>query len=620
MNRTLGIGALLLFGVSCSAAPVQPPNREAFPQTVLRDTSGRVVRLGDFADRAAVVVVFVAPDCPMSNGEIPKLLELDKRFARQGVQMVAVHCGSHDAAAIAEHARQYRIGFPVLIDDRAALAAALGAEVTPQAVVIDRAGKVRYSGRIDDQYSARLVRNGQVTRDDLRLAIEAVLAGKPVEPATAKAFGCPIDRSVAVKPTVKAADAPTFHKHVEPILNKHCVGCHRNGQVAPFALTGYDDAALWAGDIKTFTKSRTMPPWMPAAGVRELHGERRLTDVEIATLSAWVDAGAPRGDAKDAPPAPVFKDQWALGTPDLILKPDADFHLDASGADAFRCFVFPTNFAEDRYVAAIEIKPGNARVVHHALLFVDSRGQARKLDAQDPAPGYDPGFGVGFLPTGGLGGWAPGNIPHRLADGIGRPLPKGADIVVQVHYHKSGKPETDRTQVGIWFAKGEVTRAAKTIPVANRILFIPAGADKHKVVAEVAVPRDLVAIGVTPHMHLLGKQMKVTATYPDGSTHELINIPDWDFNWQDSYHFAQPLPLPKGTKLRVEAVFDNSASNPRNPSSPPKLVTWGEQTTNEMCIAFVHVTTDVNDKSPVFEPPLLVKALLALRGRGGLLN
>jgi hypothetical protein len=266
------------------------------------------------------------------------------------------------------------------------------------------------------------------------------------------------------------------------------------------------------------------------------------------------------------------------------------------------------------YVSGYEILPGNHRVVHHVLLFLDEFNVSPKLDQRDPGPGYSSAVGLpGFLPTGALGGWAPGNAPQTLEDGVVRVLPKKARIVLQVHYHKSGKPETDLTRIGLHFAKTTPTRATTAFAVLPRNprwggLRIPAGASNHEVRSAYVVPMDLQAFSITPHMHLLGKDVKVTATRPDGVVVPLIEIKKWDFNWQESYHFAKMIDLPKGTRIESVVHFDNSEANPNNPSHPPKLVTWGEQTTEEMCITFMEVVP--KDSTPAgakIEPIPMIK-------------
>ncbi len=383
----------------------------------------------------------------------------------------------------------------------------------------------------------------------------------------------------------------TFAKDVAPILYQNCTSCHRAGQVAPFTLSSYADAKTHARQIALVTHQRLMPPWK-ADSHGEFQDERRLSDAQIAVLKRWADGGAKPGNLAAAPPAPKFAPGWALGKPDLVLGPPAAFPVGAEGRDIYRCFVVPAVADQDRYVSTIDVHPGNRAVVHHVIAYLDTSGQARKLDAQDPGPGYSNFGGIGFLPAGMLGGWAPGTVARPLPAGTGILLPKGADVVLEVHYHKDGKPETDRTQVAVYFSKGTVDRPLHILPLVNTGIRIPPGDKAYEAHASLPVPFDATLFNIFPHMHTLGRQMTVTATLPDGTQRRLIHVPDWDFSWQGFYSYKEPDKLPRGTHVDMVARYDNSADNPRNPSSPPKEVTWGEQTTDEMCLAFLGFTID----------------------------
>jgi hypothetical protein len=408
---------------------------------------------------------------------------------------------------------------------------------------------------------------------------------------------------------VRGAETPTYHRDVAPILQKNCQECHRPGQVAPFSLLDYEQVRKRADDLANVTKERTMPPWH--ASTTEggpFRGARVLNDRERKTLAEWVEAGAPEGNPKDAPPPKVWTSDWALGPPDLVLKVSELFPLGASGPDEYRVFVLPSGLTEGRWIAAADFKPGNMKVVHHILAAYDMSGNARKLDATDKGAGYAtsgggygrlPG-GIPFMPTGQLWGWAPGRRPNLSPEGTARALPAGAAVLLQVHYHKSGKPETDATTIGLYFARGPVDKqihSAVVLPPRSGLfrkpeLRIPAGEAKHEVKGELTIRQDSHLLVVFPHMHLLGRDFLLTAVRPDGSRQTLIRIDDWDFNWQNPYEFLTPVALPKGTRVEMLAHFDNSAGNIRNPSKPPIEVQWGEETTDEMCIAFLQITRD----------------------------
>jgi hypothetical protein len=271
------------------------------------------------------------------------------------------------------------------------------------------------------------------------------------------------------------------------------------------------------------------------------------------------------------------------------------YTVPARASDIYRCFVIPTNFSEDRWVAKVEYAPGDRKLVHHVLSYIDTSSAAEALDRADPGPGYTCFGGPGFASAGGLAGWAPGVQPRVMADGVGMLLPKGANVVLQMHYNNSAtENRTDRTRVALHFAKSPIDKRQRGMAISNRTFAIPPGERRHEVRGSLTVPvgRDLHANTIAPHMHLLGREMKVTATYPDGTVRPLIHIDDWDFNWQGNYTFAQPIPLPGGTRIDMVAVFDNSAENPRQPSKPPRPVNWGEGTTDEMAIVFLGITVD----------------------------
>jgi hypothetical protein len=413
---------------------------------------------------------------------------------------------------------------------------------------------------------------------------------------------------------------PTFNQDVAPLLYRECAPCHHPGEVAPFSLLTYEDAAKRAGQIHRVTASHYMPPWKPEPGYATFRDARHLTDAEIQLLDAWSLAGAPKGDGAP-PPAPAFSDTWQGGTPDTVVRLAEAFPVPADGPDVYRCFVIPLNWSEDRWVNRVEFRPGARQVVHHALFFLDTTGKARKLDAEDPGPGYRRFSGVGFIPAGGLGGWAPGANVRQLPDGVGYFVPKGADLVIQMHYHPDGKKELDQPSLGITFMKEPPPKRFQSFAVLQPSIDIPAGAKDYVARQTFKTPIALDLLGVTPHMHWIGHSMKLWATLPDGSFQNLIYIRDWDFNWQGQYLYETPIKLPQGTTVSLEAHYDNSAGNPRNPADPPHAVTWGEQTTDEMCAAFLNYATDHPDDRKTLYRSMVSQVglfnLLKIRRRGG---
>ncbi|MEI6233355.1 MAG: hypothetical protein WCT04_09895 [Planctomycetota bacterium] len=392
----------------------------------------------------------------------------------------------------------------------------------------------------------------------------------------------------------------TFNKDIAPILFQNCTGCHRPGEVAPFDLITYQDASKRAKQLARVTQSRYMPPWKAEPGHGEFLDERRLTTDQLALIKNWADNGAPEGVAADLPAAPKFTDGWKLGEPDLVVKMPDSFTLQAEGRDVFRCFVIPLKLDADTYVSAIDFRPGNRKIVHHALFFLDSNGVAAKKTSADGKPGFESFGSPGFVPTGGLGGWAPGYTPRPLPDGMGKLVKKGSDLVIQIHFHPSGKEEQEQSTLGLYFTKKTPDKVVASIPIGSRKIDIAAGATNYKVTKDFTVPIDAEVVGLTPHAHYLCKEMKVTATLPDGSKKSMIWIKDWDFSWQDQYLYKTPMKLPKGTNIAFEYTYDNSADNPRNPSNPPKAVKWGHETNDEMALVFLsYVSKSQSDAATV---------------------
>lgn len=391
-----------------------------------------------------------------------------------------------------------------------------------------------------------------------------------------------------------ASAEPTYNREIVRLLRQHCLECHRRGDVAPFPLETYRDAHAWRAQILDSVKARRMPPWKPVPGFGEFRGVRRLSDAEIALVSRWVEAGAAEGPARDLPPLSRHDDTSKVRI-DATLAPETDFEVPANHSDIYRCFSIPTALGGDRQLTRIEVAPGNRKIVHHVLVFMDARGESASLDARDPGLGYKCFGGPGLAYTGVLGAWAPGMGPHVMPPGVATPLPAGARMVMQVHYHNhGGAAERDRTAIKLTFASGPVERRLRSLILANNRLVIPAGAPRHAVSFSFTIPRDrnVHAHSIVPHMHLLGREIEVTAVRPDGKKLPLIRIDDWDFNWQGYYTFTKPVALPGGTRLDVRAVYDNSAGNPRNPSSPPRDVRWGEATTDEMVLVLIRFTDD----------------------------
>ena len=381
--------------------------------------------------------------------------------------------------------------------------------------------------------------------------------------------------------------APNFSEHVAPIIFQNCTTCHRKGEGAPFEFTSYENIRKRGKLIARVTESGFMPPWHASSKDFKFTGERGLTNAQVETLADWVEGGMPEGDSGKVPPLPKYTPGWKLGKPDLIVKMKEPFPVPAAGRDIYRSFVIPLDIRETKWVKAVEFKPGAPEVVHHALFRYDTTGRARQLDARSPTPGFR-GMGEGnALGPRSLGGWAVGGSARFLPDGLAYRLPRGADLILDMHFHLSGKLEKEISTVGIYFTDEPPTDVFAAIQMPPRFgalsrVDIPPGVKDYTVEDSFVLPVDLEAFSMSAHAHYLGKSMRMTATLPNGKTLELIHIRDWDFTWQEEYNFSDFVSLPRGTRLDTRVVWDNSANNPSNPHNPPRRVRWGLQSTDEM--------------------------------------
>ncbi|WZO96541.1 hypothetical protein EP7_003537 [Isosphaeraceae bacterium EP7] len=400
-------------------------------------------------------------------------------------------------------------------------------------------------------------------------------------------FACLISAPISGREPDHRDKPPTFAGDVAKILQEKCQICHRPDRVGPFALETYEQARKRAADIAEVVSSRKMPPWMPEPGVGPpLKDDPSLTREQIAILVDWSAAGAPPGDLSTMPPPPQFADDWKLGTPDLVLEPAEEFSIPAGGPDLYRCFVVPSKLARDVFLSAIDFRPANRRVVHHITAYSIPAGSARQIDEADSGPGYSSYSGPGVESSEVLGFWSAGHEASHLPAGIGLFLSGSADLVFQIHYHPSGKPEVDRTRLGLYFSRKPVKQALHWNSAKDLDFRLPPGDPDIEVEASWYVPVDVEALAVSPHMHLLGRSMSMAVTHADGRTQELIRVPEWDPAWQSAYFFQEPLTMRKGSVLKVVAHFDNSP-HPRNPNRPPKLVRWGHSVNDEMCDGYV---------------------------------
>ena len=436
--------------------------------------------------------------------------------------------------------------------------------------------------------------------------------------------------TVQVSFTDSAGTWVTFSNQISRLFQEHCQVCHRPGEVAPFSLLEHAHAKEWAPAIKQAVEDGSMPPWKPVPGHGEFVGERRLTDEEVAMVASWVDLGAPEGNSNDLPEPLAFDANWTLGEPDLVLETPS-YAPDPNASDDYRCFSvpLPDSITQSKSVIGVEVRPGNRNIVHHVILFGDPVGQsaAREAATNDGKPGYEcfGSAGISYTTfTPGVesyivSGWAPGARPVVMPEGSGMYVRRGSHIAIQVHYHPDGTEQSDSTRIGLHFAEERTARNATVIPVLNTRFSIPAGAERHEVTAEFqlegeggqaapaallnlleesgAFPLDI--ISVAPHMHLLGQRIRMDKVSALGEKTPMIYIDDWEFDWQDIYFYTNPVPFHRSDRLEVSAIYDNSASNSRNPNNPPIAVGWGDGTTDEMCIVFFTVVLPDLCKLPI---------------------
>jgi hypothetical protein len=419
-------------------------------------------------------------------------------------------------------------------------------------------------------------------------------------------------RAVAQAPA-GSGSVPTFTKDVAPILYKNCVGCHRAGEIGPMPLVTYDDARPYAADIRDEVMAGHMPPWHADRQIGKFLNARGLSDAEKATIARWADGGAPRGDAKDLPPAPGFTEGWTIGKPDAVFSIPQDYEVPASGTVAYQYFTVPTNFTEDRFVQAIEIRPGARSVVHHVLVYSREPGAStrppvlvppaalgRAGGAPTPAP---PTTSPAATPASGDAGarpnrlgvliatTAPGTNAMTFRPGSALAIRAGSVLTFQIHYTANGTPTKDRSSVGMVFAKTPPADEVRPGAFINTRFVIPAGARDYRVDSSIAFAEDAHIWGLFPHTHLRGTKWEYTIVYPDGRSERILSVPAYDFNWQTYYMFAEPLAAPKGSRIEASAWYDNSPNNKSNPD-PKSDVRWGEQTWEEMQYTGITYTVD----------------------------
>jgi len=556
------------------------------PDLAFTDIGGKAGRLSDYQQDRGLVIAFTSTSCPVGKRFTPALARLEKEFGARGVKFLYVNPTETDSsdsikAAIAEHGLAGRY----VHDGDDALARALGAASTTEVFVLDAARTVVYRGAVSDQYGVTYSLDAP-RREYLADALEALLAGQPPRVAATTAPGCALEFESA-----KAPDEVTYHNRISRVLQHNCVECHRAGGVAPFSLEKYEEVVAHAGMIRRQVERGQMPPWFAAPAApgepSPWVNDRSLAAADKADLLAWLKGGRTLGDPADAPLPRKFPEDWAIGTPDLVVQLPHPIAIKAEGTMPYQNVVVETGLAEDKWVQALEVQPGVREVVHHVLVFARPPRTAGD-DAFDDSAAERQGFFAAYVP---------GNGHAIFPDGFARKLPAGSRLHFQIHYTPNGRAVSDRTRLGVVFAKEPPKHVLGVSSVAKVALNIPPHAAHHPEVATLRVPFDAWVTAFMPHMHVRGKAFKYEAEFPDGAKRVLLDIPRYDFNWQLSYQLAEPVKLPAGTVLRATAIYDNSANNPANPN-PNVTVRWGPQTFNEMMLGYLEYFTASNELMP----------------------
>ena len=624
--------ACLAVGAAAASAAERTPVSAALPaeRLVLADIDGTAHGFDELLgpEGRTVCFAFLHPACPLAQEYAPVLESLAANFAGRGVRVVGVVCEVDDAAEIAAYRRQFGITFPIHLDRKFQLAAALDATTTPEVVLVDGERRIRYSGRIDDRYKIRGVMTPGDAKPELRNAIEDLLAGRAIRDARTNPAGCPLDRPERpAEPKVVAANAPTFHKNVVPFLHRHCQLCHAPGQAGPFNLLTYDDAVEWVELGIEELDARRMPPAQIESDL-DYAGPKSPTAAEIAMLRAWVAAGKPEGNVADTPrlePLPDYSAfQEDLGPPDIVIDLPEPTQLGAHGNDVYRNLVFRLNRAEDLHLRAFQFLPGNRRVVHHTLIGYLPRPAVDEAVAKfgdrkgfhhpdDSGSGFWDMHGVGFrVPpprddgqprSAFIGGFVPGVRATVAPPGANVVVPAGCDILAQMHYVRTGKQETDSSRMGLWLAKEKPSKVMNVIYVPGEFAVVPAGVTDFHVTGSWTIRQEADFVGIVPHVHQLARWIEVRAFPPDAEKPLLLlRVPQWDYNWQSAYYLREPQRFPAGTRFEAACSFDNSAANPHNPFDPPQNVWHNETIHDEMLLPVLSFTseTTLDGKSDSF--------------------
>ncbi|HMO92854.1 MAG TPA: redoxin domain-containing protein [Pirellulaceae bacterium] len=544
----------------------------------LKDYRGQLYRSSDF-ETSVIVVVFMGTECPIAKLYASKLQKMQDDFAGQ-VQFFLISSNQQDSLVKLGHfVRSHQLSIPFLKDPGNLVADKFGAQRTPEAFVLDSRREIVYQGRIDDQYSYG-VQRAQADYHYLFDAVNAVLSHTEIKIKSTEVHGCIIGRILPAK----TGGAVTFANQISRLLNQHCVTCHREGEIGPFCLTDYAEVAGWAGMIAEVVSSNRMPPWHANPDHGEFANDARLSDEEKAMIIEWVEAGAPLGDVEQLPTIPEFSEGWRIGEPDLVVRmSERPFEVPATGSVPYQYFEVDPGFTEDKWVRAAECRPGAREVVHHIIVGIRGEGEfgRRRRGVHDD------------LDSEWLSATAPGAPPLQLADGYAKLVPAGSRLIFQMHYTPNGTRQSDLSEIGLIFADPQsVKKRVLTQQLHNARFEIPAGDPHYEVQASTRIERDAELLALFPHMHFRGKAFKYLLQLPGVESEILLDVPRYDFNWQNSYVLKQHRFLRAGSEIKGIAIFDNSSGNLANPD-PSKPVRWGDQTWEEMMIGYFDLAIDI---------------------------
>ena len=541
------------------------------------DLDGKPVKLSAYRGRT-VVLFMTSPDCPVALKYLPVLAAMEKAYGARGVTFFAVNTKSSRSDAMREALATCAFAGRCLADAERKLASAVGARSTTEVFVLDSARTLTYRGAVDDQFGLGYSL-AEPRRQFLKDAIEATLAGArpPVEATSAP--GCELEAVAAIAAQAPAAVAPrdvTYHNRISRIVQQHCAECHRTGENAPFALTTYDEVKDNLATIKRVVRRGVMPPWFADPKVGHWANDRSLSAADRDDLLAWIDAGAPAGDEKDAPVERNYVEGWKIGKPDAVFETPYAFKIPATGAMEYQRVALQTNLPEDKWVTAVEIRPSSPAVVHHVLVFVVYPPDHPRLGEQ---PRYKDGLDGYFA------GLVPGQGHVYYPRGMAKFIPRDALLIFQIHYTPNGTATEDRPKIGMTFSDGPPQHEISTRGVFHTKFRIPPGADNYEVSSSHLFRFPVRLLSFNPHSHVRGKAYRYEIIHPDGRAETVLDVPRYDFNWQLEYYLRDPLDVPAGARLKVTAWYDNSDKNPANPD-PTATVRFGDQTWDEMMIGY----------------------------------